>query len=140
MSQQRYEQPGLPALEIRKVQITVEEIWHEGGPPVPTPHLRGAIAIVIKNLYAGRYVEDIAPMMEALKPVGVDMARKLIAALTGDPARIEAYGKGAIVGLAGELEHGALWHLPGGYGMREVLGNAKAIVPSSKKVGAAGTR
>ena len=46
----------------------------------------------------------------------------------------------AIVGTAGELEHGALWHVPGGYAMREALGNAAAIVPSTKKVGAPGTR
>ncbi|MGG6494945.1 UNVERIFIED_CONTAM: amino acid synthesis family protein, partial [Bacteroidetes bacterium 56_B9] len=57
-----------------------------------------------------------------------------------DPARIEGYGKGAIVGAAGELEHGALWHSPGGYAMRNALGVAKAIVPSAKKVGGPGTR
>ena len=65
---------------------------------------------------------------------------RLIAALGGDPSRIEGYGKGAIVGSDGELEHGALWHVPGGYAMREVLGGAKAIVPSAKKVGGPGTR
>ena len=54
------------------------------------------------------------------------------------PRSIEGYGKGAIVGSGGELEHGALWHVPGGYAMREVLGDAKAIVPSTKKVGAPG--
>jgi hypothetical protein len=53
---------------------------------------------------------------------------------------VEGYGKGAIVGQAGELEHGALWHVPGGYAMREILGNAKAIVASTKKVGGPGTR
>ena len=53
---------------------------------------------------------------------------------------VEGYGKGAIVGEAGELEHGALWHAPGGYAMRELLGGAKAIVPSAKKVGSLGTR
>jgi hypothetical protein len=59
----------------------------------------------------------------------------------GVPAKaIEAYGKGAIVGTAGEIEHGALWHAPGGYGMRDVLGGTKAIVPSTKKVGGAGAR
>ena len=68
------------------------------------------------------------------------MARRLLAALGGDPNAIEGYGKGAIVGAAGELEHGALWHVPGGYAMREVLGDAKAIVPSTKKVGGPGTR
>ena len=58
----------------------------------------------------------------------------------GDPAEIESYGKGAIVGAEGEIEHGALWHAPGGYAMRELLGNAKAIVPSTKKVGMPGAR
>ena len=67
-------------------------------------------------------------------------AQKLIDALGGDASVIEGYGKGSIVGTAGELEHGALWHAPGGYAMRELLGDAKAIVPSTKKVGAAGVR
>src|SRR4051812_2294159 len=68
------------------------------------------------------------------------MASALVSALGGDPKAVEGYGKGAIVGSAGELEHGALWHVPGGYGMREVLGGTKAIVPSAKKVGPPGTR
>ena len=68
------------------------------------------------------------------------MAKRCIDALGGDPSVIAGYGKGAIVGEAGELEHGALWHVPGGYAMRELLGNAKAIVPSSKKVGGPGAR
>jgi hypothetical protein len=60
--------------------------------------------------------------------------------LGGDPKAIEGYGKGAIIGSAGELEHGALWHVPGGYAMRAILGDAKAIVPSTKKVGGPGAR
>jgi hypothetical protein len=68
------------------------------------------------------------------------MAKSLVAALGGQAKTIEGYGKGAIVGSAGELEHGALWHVPGGYAMREILGGAKAIVASTKKVGAPGTR
>lgn len=68
------------------------------------------------------------------------MAQRLLTAMGGDPATIEGYGKGAIVGSAGEIEHGALWHVPGGYAMREVLGGAKAIVPSTKKVGGPGCR
>ena len=68
------------------------------------------------------------------------MAKTLIDALGGDPRAIEGYGKGAIVGEDGELEHGALWHVPGGYAMREALGDAKAIVASTKKVGGPGTR
>lgn len=130
----------MPSVEVRKFVTQVEEIRHEGGPPPAAPARRGAIAAVIANPYAGRYVEDIAGFMEDLKPLGLDMAKRLLAALGGEPERIEGYGKGAIVGSAGELEHGALWHVPGGYAMRELLGGAKAIVPSAKKVGGLGTR
>ena len=127
-------------IQIRKITTTVEEIRHDGGPPADVPVLRGGVCAVMKNPYAGQYVEDIMPMMEALKPVGLEMARRLIDALGGSPGNIEAYGKGSIVGSGGELEHGALWHAPGGYGMRELLGDAKAIVPSTKKVGGFGAR
>jgi hypothetical protein len=127
-------------IEIRKRIVTVEEIFHEGGTPAATPLRRGAVVSVIKNPFAGRYVEDIAFFMKDLEPLGLDMARALVAALGGDPKVIEGYGKGAIVGGAGELEHGALWHVPGGYAMREILGDAKAIVASTKKVGGPGTR
>jgi hypothetical protein len=129
----------MPSVEIRKFVTQVEEIRHEGGPPAGRPAVRGAIAAVIANPYAGRYVADIAGYMDDLKPLGLDMAKRLIDALGGDAKRIEGYGKGAIVGSAGELEHGALWHVPGGYAMRELLGGAKAIVPSAKKVGGLGT-
>ena len=78
--------------------------------------------------------------MEDLKPLGLEMAKSLVAALGGDATIIEGYGKGAIVGAKGELEHGALWHVPGGYAMREILGGAKAIVASTKKVGSPGAR
>ena len=130
----------MPEVTLRKLATAVEEIFHEGGPRAQTPLKRGAIMAVIQNPFAGRYVEDIQPFMEDLKPLGLMMAQRLLAVLGGDPKAIEGYGKGSLVGSAGELEHGALWHAPGGYAMREVLGGAKAIVPSSKKVGAVGAR
>jgi hypothetical protein len=155
-------------IEIRRVFSHVEEIFHEFGPPPANPLRRGAAAAVIKNVFAGRYVENIAPFMEELKPLGLELAKRLLAALERPPTAIQGYGKAAIVGAAGELEHGALWHAPGGYGMREVLGwkerggaahatvadagaagapfaagaqsgNALAIVSSTKKVGGPGT-
>jgi hypothetical protein len=126
-------------IQIRKIVTQVEEERHEFGPPAATPLVRGAVACVMKNPYAGRYVEDILPMMEALKPVGLEMAGRLVAAMGKRPGEIEGYGKGAIVGPDGELEHGALWHVPGGWSMREVLGDTKAIVPSAKKLGTLGT-
>ena len=127
-------------VRVRKQVTFVEEIFHEGGPPPAKPLLRGAVCAVIHNPYAGRFEPDILPMMAELKPLGLAMAQRLIDALGGDSRRIEGYGKGAIVGAGGELEHGALWHEPGGYGMRDALGGANAIVPSTKKVGGAGTR
>ena len=127
-------------IEIREIFIQTEEIFHEFGPPAARPLQRGAVAAVLTNPFAGRYEPNIMPMMEALNPLGLDMSRRLLAALGVTPNRIEGYGKGAIIGAAGEVEHGALWHVPGGYAMREVLGGAKAIVPSAKKVGAPGTK
>ena len=127
-------------VDIRKILTAVEEIRHEGGPPPARPLRRAWVAAVIHNPYAGRSEPDILPLMDALKPLGLDMARRLVDALGGDPKVVEGYGKGAIIGERGELEHGALWHAPGGYAMREVLGGAKAIVPSAKKVGGPGTR
>lgn len=125
---------------VRKFVVSVDEIFHEGGPASDTPLRRAAVLAVIENPFAGAYVEDIAFFMDDLKPLGLKMARRLIEALGGDPAAVEGYGKGAIVGSAGELEHAALWHNPGGYSMRELLGDARAIVPSTKKVGGPGTR
>lgn len=127
-------------VQVRKYLTMVEEIFHEGGPVAEKPLKQGAIAAVIKNPFAGRYVEDLMPFIDELKPLGHEMSRRLVDALGGDPQQIEGFGKGAIVGEAGELEHGALWHAPGGYVMREVLGGAKAMVPSTKKVGGPGTR
>ena len=129
----------MPEVVIRKKSMCVEEIFHDGGPVAEQPLRRAAALAVIRNPFAGSYVANIEWFMDDLKPLGLEMARKLVEAL-GDSNMVEGYGKGAIVGSAGELEHGALWHVPGGYAMREVLGGAKAIVTSTKKVGGPGTR
>jgi Amino acid synthesis len=147
-------------IEIRCIFTHVEHIHHEFGPRAATPLVRGAVAAVLTNPFAGRYEPNILPMMDALGPVGIQMAERLRSAMDVPAERIESYGKGAIIGAAGELEHGALWHVPGGYAMRELLGwkgdrsayvkgqtddkagqpgNALAIVASTKKVGAPGT-
>jgi len=130
----------MPEVQLRKRLTIVEEVFHEGGPVARVPQRRAAALAVIHNPYAGGFVEEIATFMDDLKPLGLDMARSLVSALGGDSKSVEGYGKGAIVGSSGELEHGALWHVPGGYAMREVLGGAKAIVASTKKVGGPGTR
>jgi hypothetical protein len=125
---------------VRKRIVIMEEIFHEGGPVAVRPLRRAAALAVLHNPFSGKYTEEISGFMEDLKPLGMDMAKSLVNVLGGDPKIVEGYGKGAIVGQAGELEHGALWHVPGGYGMRELLGGAKAIVASTKKVGGPGTR
>ena len=120
-------------LSIRKMAYSVEEIFHEGGPKPPCSLRRGYAMAVINNPFAGRYVEEIQWFMEDLKPLGLQMAEKLIA-LLGGVDQIEGYGKGAMIGEDGELEHGALWHAPGGYAMRQLIDPSNAIVPSTKKV------
>jgi len=130
----------MPEVAVRKKLTAVEDIFHEGGPPAAVPLRRAVALAVIHNPFAGAYVQNIVGFMDDLKPLGLEMAKSLVAALGGNVKVIEGYGKGAIVGSAGELEHGALWHVPGGYAMREILGGAKAIVASTKKVGGPGTR
>ncbi|MEM6340171.1 MAG: amino acid synthesis family protein [Pseudomonadota bacterium] len=129
----------MPEPTLRKTAFAVEEIFHEGG-PVPENSLKRAAGIaVIENPFAGRYEPDIQWFMEDLKPLGLLMAQRLID-LLGGLTQIEGYGKGAMIGEAGELEHGALWHAPGGYAMRQLLDNSNAIVPSTKKVVGVGGR
>jgi hypothetical protein len=130
----------MPEVKVRKTLVQVETILHEGGPAPEVPQKRAAAMAVIENPYAGGYVEDILPFMKDLEPLGAEMAQMCIDALGGDASVIEGYGKGAIVGVNGEIEHGALWHVPGGYAMRDSIEKSMAIVPSTKKVGAAGTR
>ena len=130
----------MPEFPIRKIAVLTEVIIHEGGPAPAVPRRRAAAMALVGNPFAGRYVAELQSAMDDLKPLGLMLSDRLIAALGGDLKAIDGYGKGAIVGTAGELEHGALWHVPGGYAMRERLGEAKAIVPSAKKVGAFGAR
>ena len=126
-------------LNLRKTAYSVEEIFHEGGPAPANPLRRAAALAIIENPFAGRYEPDIQWFMEDLKPLGLQLATRLVE-LLGGADHIEGYGKGAMVGEAGELEHGALWHAPGGYAMRELLNDSNAIVPSSKKVAGVGGR
>lgn len=130
----------MPEFVIRKVVVLTEDIFHDGGPAADAPRRRGAAMALVKNPFAGRHVEDLQPAMDDLKPLGLMLTDRLIDALGGDASVIDGYGKGAVVGTGGEIEHGALWHVPGGYAMRERLGASRAIVPSAMKVGAFGSR
>jgi hypothetical protein len=128
----------LPEFPVRKITLQIEEILHEGGTALNAPRLRGAAIAICANPFARGYHADLQPAMEDLKPLGLMLTDKLIAAMGGREG-IDGYGKGAIVGENGEVEHGALWHVPGGYAMRERLGESRAIVPSAMKVGGMGS-
>lgn len=126
-------------IKIRKKLLNIETVHHEGGPPVDIPVRMGSISVVLANPYAGRYVEDLQPFVKDATEMANELVPELIAAL-GGADKIQAYGKGAIVGLNGELEHGAIWHIAGGWPMRSFLPQAKSIVPATKVVAGAGTR
>ncbi len=125
-------------IEIRKRSLSIETVFHEGGPPASEPLRIAAACAVIRNPYAGRYEPDLLPFMAELRTLGKSLADELTATLGKE--RVEVYGKAAIVGVDGELEHGAVWHEAGGWAMRAALGEPKAIVPAAKAVAATGYR
>ena len=128
----------MPLIEIRKRSLTIETTYHDGGPVTDTPLKLAAACAVIKNPYAGRYEPDLMPFMAELRSLGTLLAQELVDTLGQD--KIEVYSKAAIVGVNGEMEHGAVWHEAGGWAMRKVLGEPKAIVPASKAVAHTGYR
>jgi len=129
----------MPDFTLRKTMTFIEDIHHDGGPVTGDPRRRAAIAALVRNPFAGLWQEDLQSAMDDLKPLGLMMTDRLIGAMGGIRG-IDGYGKAAMAGEQGELEHTALWHVPGGYAMRARLGAARAIVPSSMKQGGPGTR
>jgi len=125
-------------IAVRKRSLTIETIHHEGGPVAERPLKLAAACAVIRNPYAGRYEPDLMPFMAELRSLGTSLAEELVGVLGKE--NVEVYSKAAIVGVDGELEHGAVWHEAGGWAMRAVLGNPKAIVPAAKAVAATGYR
>jgi len=122
---------------IRKIVTNIEEIRSEGFAPLETPIKRCTVTAVIKNPFAGSYAEDLAELSETGGFLG-DYLSKIAAEALDAP--IHSYGKGAIVGLDGELEHGAaILHPKLGKPMRDAIGGGKSIIPSAKKAGPAGT-
>ncbi|MFJ0553510.1 amino acid synthesis family protein, partial [Bordetella bronchiseptica] len=125
-------------IEIRKRTLIVETTYHENGPAPAQPLKLAASCAVIRNPYAGRYEPDLMPFMAELRSLGTLLATELVDTLGKD--NIEVYSKAAIVGVDGEMEHGAVWHEAGGWAMRSVLGEPKAMVPAVKAVATAGYR
>jgi hypothetical protein len=126
--------------EIRKLIVTVEEVRTEGGRPVAPPLRRAAAIAVIRNPYAGRYVEDLSPMFDLGDELADLLAARATEALGIPGDQVNSYGKGAVVGSNGELEHcAAILHPKFGKPLRARVGGGKAVIPSAKKRGAPGT-
>ncbi|MEM8708158.1 MAG: amino acid synthesis family protein [Actinomycetota bacterium] len=127
---------------VRDRQLVVRRTLRAAGAELDRPHRHGSTAAVVENPFAGRFAteDEIAEWMTAVRPLADEMAVELRDALTVDGDEIHTYGKGAIVGVDGELEIAAAWHVPAGAGLRAALGNPRAQVPSSKKVGALGSQ
>lgn len=124
---------------IRKIAVWVEETLQEAGRPV-TPPTRKAVAVaVIANPFAGQYVEDLTPLMDIGEELGALLGQRCVAALGIEPAQAQSYGKAAMVGEAGELEHAAaILHPKLGAPLRAAVGGGAALVASSKKMGGPG--
>ena len=127
-------------MEIRKIVTVVEETCREAGKTLGKPTRKAAAMAVITNPYAGQYVEDLTPLIDASVEVGEILTKRAVEALGIAPEKVESYGKAAIVGINGELEHAAaLLHPKLGTPIRANVGGGKAILPSTKKVGGPGT-
>lgn len=123
-------------MEIRKIITIIEEIYSDGEKKVERPIKKVAALAVIKNPYAGRYEEDLTPLIDFSEEIGKVLSEKAVSALGSE---VESYGKAAIVGEKGELEHAAaLLHPKLGTPLREACGGGKAIIPSAKKIGGMG--
>ena len=124
---------------IRKIAVNIEETHQEMGKSI-SPATRKAVAVaVIENPFAGTYVEDLRDLMEIGAELGALLGRKCIEALGISPSEAESYGKSAMVGENGELEHAAaILHPKLGAPLRKEVEKGAALVPSSKKMGGPG--
>jgi hypothetical protein len=127
-------------MEIRKIVTIVEETHQEMEKPVQPPTRKAAALAVIKNPFVDRYEDNLDPLISIGDELGALLGKKCVEVLGIQPSEAQSYGKGAIVGTGGELEHaGAILHPKLGGPFREAVGGGKAIIPSSKKMGIPGT-
>ena len=126
-------------VKIRKMVTVVEEIRREMGRDIDPPVRKAAAVAVIENPFAGCYEEDLEPLMAAGEHLGGLLGNRCVAALGIEPNEAESYGKAALVGVDGELEHAAaLLHPRMGAPLRKAVEKGAALVPSSKKRGGPG--
>lgn len=125
---------------IRKLVTIVDEVRREMGRDVDPPSRRAVAIAVVENPFAGRYAEDLSPLVALSEDLGGMLTGRCLEALGIDGSKAESYGKAAIVGEAGELEHAAaMLHPKLGTPIRSTLGKGAALIPSAKKMGGLGT-
>ncbi|TCI00887.1 amino acid synthesis family protein [Roseococcus sp. SYP-B2431] len=125
---------------IRKLLVTLEDTLLEMGRPVAPPIRRAVAMAVIENPFAGRYFDDLSELIETGEKLGALLAERAVAVLGVPGPQLHSFGKAAIVGEAGELEHAAaILHPRFGAPVRAALGKGPALIPSAKKRGGPGT-
>ena len=126
--------------KIRKLIVQVDETRMEMGQSINPPTRRAVAIAVIANPFAGHYAENLDALSDIGAELGKLLGEKCVAALGIEPNQAESYGKAAIVGEGGELEHAAaILHPKLGAPLREAVEKGAALVPSSKKIGGLGT-
>ena len=124
---------------IRKIVVLVEETRTEMGRPIEPATRRAAAVAVIRNPFASTYVDDLTELMDIGEELGGLLTAKAVAALAIPAESVESYGKAALVGENGELEHAAaILHPKLGAPVRKTIGKGAALIPSSKKRGGPG--
>ena len=126
--------------QIRKIIVQVDEVMQEGGQAVSPPTRRALAMAVIANPYAGRYSDNLDQLIDIGEELGGLLGERCVKALGIKPEDAHSYGKAAIVGEAGELEHAAaILHPKLGAPLRKAVDKGAALVPSAKKQGGMGT-
>jgi hypothetical protein len=126
--------------KIRKVLVVVEDTCREMNRSIDPITRKAAALAVIENPCAGEFIEDLEVLMEIGAELGEYLGQRAVAALGVEPREIESFGKAAIVGINGELEHAAaILHPCLGKPLRLAVQKGAALIPSSKKMGGAGT-
>jgi hypothetical protein len=125
-------------MDIRKIVTVVEEVFADGEKRIDKPIKKAAAIAVIKNPFAGKYEEILDVLIDMGDELGKILGEKAVEAL-GEGSNVDSYGKAAIVGEKGELEHAAaILHPKLGTPLRNAVGGGKAIIPSVKKLGRMG--
>ena len=124
-------------MELVRIRAVVDVIYQDGFRRLARPRRKVAVGAVIKNPYAGQYIDDLSELYQTGAELGAVLGERALDQLAGEA---QSYGKAAIVGMNGELEHAAaLLHPALGAPLREAVGGGRALIPSTKKMGAPGT-